>query len=63
MIEAELDAHMAKFKAFEKPQGFSVVPVGFNAGRGMVTPKMSVKRATVLAAHGDDIEAIYAASA
>jgi len=63
MIEAELDAHTAKFKAFEKPEGFSVVPVGFNAGRGMVTPKMSVKRATVLAAHGDDIEAIYAASA
>ena len=33
---------------------------GFNAKRGMTTPKMSVKRASVMAAHSGDLDALYA---
>jgi long-chain acyl-CoA synthetase len=60
LIEVELDAHSGKFKGFEKPERFAVLTVGFNASRGMTTPKMSVKRNTVFAAHEADIKALYA---
>ena len=58
-MEAEVEYHGAKFKSFEKPGRVGVVSEGFNAARGMVTPKLSVKRAAVLAAHQLDIDGLY----
>mmetsp|Transcript_19856 Transcript_19856/g.59104 ORF Transcript_19856/g.59104 Transcript_19856/m.59104 type:complete len:668 (-) Transcript_19856:42-2045(-) len=60
LMEAEVEAHSGKFKGFERPERVAVVKEGFNARRGMTTPKMSVKRPLVLKAHLDDIEALYA---
>jgi len=59
LMEAEVEYHGSKFKSFEKPERVGVVSEGFNAARGMVTPKLSVKRAAVLAAHQLDIDGLY----
>ena len=60
LMEAEVEYHGSKFKSFEKPERVGVVSKeGFNAARGMVTPKLSVKRAAVLAAHQLDIDGLY----
>lgn len=63
LLEAEVEAHSGAFKSYEKPERIAVLKEGFNAKRGMTTPKMSVKRASVLAAHEADIEALYEAEA
>ena len=60
LVEAEIKAHSAGFKGFELPEKFAIIDDGFNLKRGMVTPKMSVKRPSVFAAHAGDIDALYA---
>mmetsp|Transcript_26912 Transcript_26912/g.83735 ORF Transcript_26912/g.83735 Transcript_26912/m.83735 type:complete len:664 (-) Transcript_26912:58-2049(-) len=59
LVESEVGAHSGAFKGYEKPASICVLKEGFNAKRGMTTPKMSVKRASVLAAHMGDIDALY----
>ncbi|KAH8047696.1 decanoate-CoA ligase [Aureococcus anophagefferens] len=48
-------AHSSGFKNFELPEKFAILTEGFNLKRGMVTPKMSVKRPAVFAAHEADV--------
>ena len=59
LMEAEVAYHAEGFKSFERPERVGVVGEGFNAARGMITPKLSVKRAAVLAAHQADLDGLY----
>lgn len=58
LIEAELRAHSA-CKNYEFPRKWLIVRQGFNAARGMVTPKLSLRRNNVLTAHKADIDTLY----
>ena len=60
LLADELAAHSSGFKNFELPEKFAILTEGFNLKRGMVTPKMSVKRPAVFAAHEADVDALYA---
>jgi len=59
LLDAELREHGAACKAFEQPQRWALAVPGFTAGRGMLTPKMSVKRNVVLTQHADDLAGLY----
>ena len=60
LLADEIAAHSSGFKNFELPEKFAILTEGFNLKRGMVTPKMSVKRPAVFAAHEADVDALYA---
>ncbi|KAH8048263.1 decanoate-CoA ligase [Aureococcus anophagefferens] len=55
LLADEIAAHSSGFKNFELPEKFAILTEGFNLKRGMVTPKMSVKRPAVFAAHEADV--------
>ena len=47
-------------KAYEKPTMWLPVAQPFSQDNQMLTPKMSLRRANVLAAYKDKIDALYA---
>ena len=59
MIGAELRSVGAGLKSYEVPQNWGLVNKGFNAHRGMLTPKLSLKRSVVMQHHGDELMALY----
>lgn len=55
----EIEKQSAHFRAFERIRDFVLVPEDFTIDNGMLTPKLSVRRARVLEVHRDAIEALY----
>mmetsp|Transcript_2360 Transcript_2360/g.9037 ORF Transcript_2360/g.9037 Transcript_2360/m.9037 type:complete len:790 (-) Transcript_2360:1938-4307(-) len=62
VVARELKAHSV-CKNYEYPKKIAILTQGFNVARGMLTPKLSLRRNVVYQAHKDDIDALYAADA
>ncbi|MGB0591348.1 MAG: AMP-dependent synthetase/ligase [Myxococcota bacterium] len=59
LIEAEIKDRAPAFKAYEVPKKFVLIAEEFSTENGMLTPKMSLKRRVIMAAHGDALVALY----
>ena len=62
LFQAELDAHSAHIKGYERVRDFALEPEEFTPENGMLTPSLKIKRRAVVARYGDDIEAMYAST-
>ncbi|KAJ8601264.1 hypothetical protein CTAYLR_003282 [Chrysophaeum taylorii] len=58
IIAAELRAHSV-CKSYEFPAKWTVLTEGFTVARGMLTPKLSLRRNVVLKEHDSDLAALY----
>ncbi|MEX1362012.1 MAG: long-chain fatty acid--CoA ligase [Nannocystaceae bacterium] len=58
-IGEELARQAASFKGYEKPRGWVLLPEEFSVDNGLLTPKMSVKRRTVVARYHEQLDALY----
>jgi long-chain acyl-CoA synthetase len=61
LLMAEIQAHSATFKSYERPRSVAIVTEDFTTENGLLTPKMSVKRKEVLSRYGSALEALYSA--
>lgn len=59
LMREQIDKYSGEFKQFEKIIKFSLILEDFTVENGMLTPKMSVKRAKVLEYWGKELEALY----
>ena len=59
LMSAELEAHSGSFKAFERIKNFALVTEDFTTQNGMLTPKLSVKRAVVVERYKATIAKLY----
>ena len=59
LIKAEIQERAGAFKAYELPKKFVLVAEEFSTENGMLTPKMSLKRRVIMAAHGEALAALY----
>jgi len=59
LIKAEIQERSGAFKAYELPKKFVLVAEEFSTENGMLTPKMSLKRRVIMAAHGEALAALY----
>lgn len=60
LLSTEIEAAINVLKSYERPQRFEVIQEAFSQENQMLTPKMSIRRANVLKAYGDRVEAMYA---
>ena len=58
-LEAEVEAHSASFKGFDKIKKFVLVAEDFTTQNDMLTPSLKLKRRNVLAKWGKDLDALY----
>ena len=59
LIEGEILSQVAAVKRYEQPRRFVLLAEAFSAERGMLTPKMSIKRPIVLKAYADALTSCY----
>ncbi len=59
LIRDEVDKHSADFKQFEKIKKIKLTEEDFTQENGMLTPKLSLKRAVVLKRWGQELENLY----
>ena len=59
LIDGEVASTTGSIKRYEVPKAWSLLEQGFCASRGMLTPKLSIKRPVVLKEYKDDIAALY----
>jgi long-chain acyl-CoA synthetase len=59
LIHRELVARGEGFKAFERPQKFTIADDDFTTENGMLTPTLKLKRRKVLERYGDELERLY----
>ena len=62
-IREEIDKHSTAFKGYERVRAFTLVDEDFTTQNGMLTPKLSLKRHSVLQKWGKDIARLYEGSA
>jgi long-chain acyl-CoA synthetase len=60
LIRGEIDKFNTSFKGFESIRDFALIAEDFTTDNGMLTPKMSLKRRTVIETYGAIIDRIYA---
>jgi len=60
LITRELDHQSAQFRGYERPHGFVLVTDDFTIANQLLTPTLKLKRHTVLARYGAQLEAVYA---
>jgi long-chain acyl-CoA synthetase len=58
-IKEEIDKHSAAFKGYERVRAFTLVSEDFTTQNGLLTPKLSLKRHSVLQKWGKDISRLY----
>jgi long-chain acyl-CoA synthetase len=59
LMAGEVQSALAGFKKFEMPRKWHLLDEGFTQEKGMLTPKLSVKRHVVVKVHSDDIFQLY----
>jgi|HubBroStandDraft_1064217.scaffolds.fasta_scaffold01303_6 long-chain acyl-CoA synthetase len=59
LLEQELARCSAAFKGYETIGGFALIGSDFTVANGMLTPKLSLRRARVMEAYADVIAALY----
>lgn len=59
LFEAEIAKHAATFKGFEAIRNFELLSEDFTTDNGLLTPKLSVKRRSVIDRYRDAIERLY----
>jgi len=59
-VQRAVDAANQRVSRAESIRSFTVLPVEFTVDNGYLTPKLSIKRAPILADFSDAIEAMYA---
>jgi long-chain acyl-CoA synthetase len=60
LIKAQVTEYGKDFKGYERVREFELVAEEFSIDNGMLTPKMSLKRITVLERYNDLVEGLYA---
>ncbi len=60
-IQAEVDDQSSEFRQYEKVRAVTLCAEDFTTENGMLTPSMKLKRRAVLAAFGEQLDALYAA--
>src|SRR5690606_5583630 len=59
LMREQIDRYSGEFKQYEKIKKFSLILEDFTIENGMLTPKMSVKRAKVLEHWGEELQSLY----
>merc|ERR550514_2270872 len=59
LLEGEVASMCASIKRYEVPKAWHVLEQGFCASRGMLTPKLSIKRPVVLKEYAAEMAALY----
>ena len=59
LLEGEVASTCASIKRYEVPKAWHVLEQGFCASRGMLTPKLSIKRPVVLKEYAAEMAALY----
>lgn len=59
LMRSEIERYGKELKRYERPKRFSLIDKEWTPENGMLTPKMSLKRRSVMKEYGEQIEALY----